>query len=363
MRSNTLLLFLAGSLVLQACPKTPPVSSGDSVASSDRTEESQETITFRDKKLPAGTQIRVVESMTLAADLTGRAPQAGEVFQGRMARNDYTAMEVSIHSHDAQERDVTLRYEESWSKEGDAARSGPLLDSSGRIAPGLSDAFEPVEEPTSGQTYRVRWTPTEGNSVQFAPEGEEDSAPGSPRQAPSERETEEVLTDADRLLDLGIHSPSGVGSLLDGKSIRVGETLTLSGAEMAQLLGEVDQDMTFTNLLLTLSRLDDRSGVRCAVWSFTAEGRMTDDWIQGSMDLEGEFIVSVDGLAIHQMSMWGPFNIQGVNRTEGGEVTIEGAGRMEGMQVLTYSFDALQPPPSTGPSPGASSGGSSGSSD
>ena len=164
--------------------------------------------------------------------------------------------------------------------------------------------------------------------------------------APSEGETKEVLTDAHRLLDIGIDSLSEVGSFFDGKSIRVGETLSLSGDQMAGLLGDIEKDMTFSNFLLTLSRLDERSGVPCAFWTFTVEGRITDDWIQVNMDLEGEFVVSIDGLHVHQMSMWGPVNLKVIDSNEGGEGVVEGAGRVQGMQVLTYSFGA---PETAGP--------------
>ena len=364
MRSNTLLLFVAGSLLLQACPKTPPQSSGDSVAPSDGSDESQETVTFRDRKLPAGTKVRVVESMMLAADLTGSSPQVGEVFQARMARKDYTAMEASVQSNDEGERDVILRYEESWSQEGDGPRRGPLLDAEGRIAPGFSDAFEVVEYPKNGKAYRARWTPDEGSTVHFVDQQEEGSLPGVSMPAPSEGETKEVLTDAHRLLDIGIDSLSEVGSFFDGKSIRVGETLSLSGDEMAGLLGDIEKDMTFSNFLLMLSRLDERSGVRCAIWTFTVEGQMTDDWIQGDMDLEGEFVVSIDGLQVHQMSLWGPFNFKGMDRNEGGEVMVEGAGRVQGTQVLTYSFGSPEPagPPTASP-PEEDAGANDGSSD
>jgi len=362
MRPNTLLLFVAGSLLLQACPKTPPQSSGDSVLPSDGSDEPQETVTFRDRELPAGTKVRVVESMMLAADLTGSSPQAGEVFQARMARKDYTAMEASVQSNDAGERDVILRYEESWSQEGDGPRRGPLLDAEGRIAPGFSDAFEVVEYPKNGKSYRARWTPDEGGTVHFFDEREEGSLPGVSMPSPNDSEAKEVLTDAHRLLDLGIDSPSEIGSLFDGKSIRVGETLSLSGDEMAGLLGEIEKDMTFRNLLLTLSRLDERGGVRCAIWTFTVEGQMTDDWIQGNMGLEGEFVVSIDGLDVHQMSMWGPFNFKGIDRNEGGEVVVEGAGRVQGTQVLTYSFSSPETTGPPTPSPPAGDSGANGTS-
>ena len=109
--------------------------------------------------------------------------------------------------------------------------------------------------------------------------------------------------------------------------------------------------MTFSNFLLTLSRLDERSGVPCAFWTFTVEGRITDDWIQVNMDLEGEFVVSIDGLHVHQMSLWGPFNFKGMDRNEGGEVMVEGAGRVQGMQVLTYSFGSTETRGTPTPSP------------
>jgi len=346
MRRSTLLVFLAGSLALQACPKTSTESSGTTAATPPPAEEYGEAVTFSDAPPAAGVRIRTSDKLLMALDMRGTIGDMQPVFEGRMAKSELSASEQVLLIDTEQERVLEIRYDEDWVQEGEAAPTGAIKGEDGRVDPNVVADFQPVHQPTSGRSYTVRWTPDGGSEVSYSEAAEPAEASGEasePAATPSEEETEQVLDDTSELLEREGGDADGLDDVLDGKTLRVGESMTLSGEEMAGILGEPDDEVEFQDLVLTLRAVEERGGVRCAVMDFTVQGRMADGALKGQMDLQGEFVASVDGMDLHRMEMWGDIAMGGIQAAEGMEISIMGKGAVHGLLVASYESDAPTP--------------------
>ena len=148
------------------------------------------------------------------------------------------------------------------------------------------------KDPTAGKLYVIEHS--DAKNVVTDEEG----------QGVSEQQERIVLADN---RDLG--RPYPLARLLDGRTVKVGETIDLDGAKAAELIGLTERVGQVEKFTMKLTGTRSAEGFRCAV--FDTKIRIKGKAINSLVDVAGEYLIGIDNCRLVSLDLSGPVEVSG----------------------------------------------------
>jgi hypothetical protein len=153
-----------------------------------------------------------------------------------------------------------------------------------------------VKDPTAGKVYVIEHAVGES--------GERNVVTDEAGQGVSREQERIVLADNHNL-----GRPYPLAKLLNGRTLKVGETIDLDGAKAAELFGLTERIGKFEKFTMKLTGTRQVEGIRCAV--FDAKTRIGSKAIHSKVDLTGEYLIGIETCRLVSFDLSGPVKISG----------------------------------------------------